>query len=61
MGWDPKVNQKDALEVVVLIFEAFDHKWVQQMDADLSQDQEELLCYALRLLDVLKTGFYRTN
>lgn len=59
--WDPKVNQKDALEVLVLIFDAFDQKWVQQMDAGLPQNQEELLCYALRLLDVLKAGFYRNN
>lgn len=59
--WDPKVDQKDALEVVVLLFDAFDQKWLQQMDADLQQDQKELLCYALRLLDVLKTGFYRSN
>ncbi|EEG77915.1 TetR/AcrR family transcriptional regulator [Dethiobacter alkaliphilus] len=59
--WDPKVNQKDALEVVVLLFDSMDHKWVQQMDADTPQDQKELLCYALRLLDVLKVGFYRTN
>lgn len=59
--WDPKVNQKDALEVVVLIFDALDHKWVQQMDAGISQDQKELLADALRILDVLKTGFYRTS
>ncbi|MCW3488574.1 TetR/AcrR family transcriptional regulator [Dethiobacter alkaliphilus] len=59
--WDPKVNQKDALEVVVLLFDAMDHKWVQQMDADALQDQKELLCYALRLLDVLKVGFYQAN
>ncbi len=59
--WDPKVNQKDALEVLVLIFDAFDQKWVQQMDAGLPKNQEELQCYALRLLDVLKAGFYRNN
>ena len=59
--WDPRVNQKDAIEVVVLLFDAFDHKWVQQMDADILQDQEEILSHALRMLEVLKSGFYQDH
>lgn len=57
--WDPKVNQKDALAVVVLLFDALDNRWMQQMEAGTSLDQEELLQDALRLLNVLKDGFYR--
>ena len=59
--WDPKVNQKDALAVVVLLFDAFDNRWMQQMDSGMSLDQEELLQDSLRLLNVLKDGFYRAT
>ncbi len=58
--WDPQVNQKDALAVVVLVFESFDLRWVQQMDADPDGDPAELLEHALQLLDVLRVGFYRS-
>jgi len=56
--WNPGVNQKDALEVVVLLFDSLDNRWMQEMDADAFQDREAILNHALRLLDVLRTGFY---
>ena len=56
--WDPAVNQRDALEVVVLLFDSLDNRWMQEMDNTAPQDREAMLSHALRLLDVLRTGFY---
>ncbi|GAB6090584.1 TetR/AcrR family transcriptional regulator [Spirochaeta dissipatitropha] len=65
--WDPAVQQKDALELIVLLFDAIDRKWLQRMEAEppadqnnqhISRDSTELLNYALRMLEVLKAGFY---
>jgi len=56
--WDPAVNQRDALEIVVLLFDSLDNRWMQEMDDASSQDREAMLNHALRLLDVLRTGFY---
>lgn len=57
--WDPCVDQPDALAVIVLLFDAFDQRWLMQMDAVKPPDPQQSLNHALRLLDVLKTGFYR--
>ncbi len=56
--WDPGVNQRDALEIVVLLFDSLDNRWMQEMDAGAFQDREKMLNHALRLLDVLRAGFY---
>jgi len=56
--WDPGVNQRDALEIVVLLFDSLDNRWMQEMDSGAFQNREVMLNHALRLLDVLRTGFY---
>lgn len=56
--WDPNVNQKDALEVVALLFDSLDNRWMQEVESGTSLDREAMLTHALRLLDVLRTGFY---
>ena len=59
--WNPKINQKDALQVIVMVFEAFDQKMIMQMNSKVSYDPKEMLPYALSMLEVLKTGFYTSN
>lgn len=56
--WEPMVNQNDALEVVVFLFDALDQEWMKN-DTRSKEEEEELLQRALRLLSVLKVGFYR--
>jgi len=52
------VNQRDALEIVVLLFDALDNRWMQEMDSGAPLDREAMLNHALRLLDVLRASFY---
>lgn len=59
--WNPVVDQKQALALIVLVFEAIDMKWIQHVETsreDEARDASQLLDHARQMLDVLRSGFY---
>ncbi len=59
--WKAEIDQEKALAVIVMVFDAFDQKMIRLMSSEESFDHKEMLSYTLSMLDVLKTGFYRSK
>ena len=56
--WRPGVRQDKALQILVLVFEALDQRWLHQWETGKPVNHEEALNYAQGLLDVLQVVFY---
>lgn len=59
--WKAEIDQEKALAVIVMVFDAFDQKIIRLMSSEEPFDHKEMLSYTLSMLDVLKTGFYRSK